>query len=177
MLKKIYEKDGIRIRPIRKQDTNDIIMWRNNPQVKSCFIFQQDFTRKMHEKWLETQVDTGLVAQFIIEDIENEKSIGSVYLRDIDKTHQKAEFGIFLGSSENTGRGYGTIATKLILEYAFEYLELNKVFLRVFKENEKAIKSYSKAGFIHEGCFKEDVKISNEYKDVVFMAIFADGRR
>ena len=54
---------------------------------------------------------------------------------------------------------------------AFEQLGLHKVFLRVFADNLRAIKSYENAGFVKEACFKDDVKIDGKYYDMVFMAI------
>ncbi len=177
MLMKELISGDIKIRPITRQDTELIVSWRNNPDVKKQFIFQGDFTAELHNNWLTTQVNTGRVAQFIIELLPESTLIGSVYLRDIDMLHNKAEFGIFLSCKEVMGKGYGTIVTNLILQYAFEDLQLNKVFLRVLSENKRAVKSYLKSGFQLEGEFKEDVRINDEYKDVTFMAIFADEGR
>ncbi len=165
------QQGEIKIRPITDTDTPLIVRWRNNPQVKQQFVFQKNFTEELHNNWLKNEVYTGHVAQFIIETSQDKRPIGSVYLRDIDKNHNKAEYGIFIGDTADMGRGYGPKATELILKYAFEELRLNKVFLRVFADNTRAIKSYKRCGFTVEGNFAQDVRIDGQYKDMVFMAI------
>lgn len=158
------------LRPINMKDTEYIVNWRNKEYVRSNFIYQNLFTKESHEQWMNEMVYTGKVEQFIIIDRQNNKPIGSTYLRDIDKTHFKAEYGIFIGEEEYLGKGYGSEVAELMCEYAFTVLDLNKVFLRVFAENTRAIKSYQNAKFEIEGCFKDDVKIGNSYHDIIFMA-------
>lgn len=164
-------KTGIYIRPITIEDTENIVKWRNSPEVTVNFIYRTQLTAESHLQWMKNKVETGQVAQFIIVEKEGEKPIGSVYLRDIDTVNKKAEFGIFIGENSTRGKGYGTQATKLILDYAFKELDLNKVMLRVFAYNKGAIKCYEKAGFTNEGCFRQDVIIDGVAYDIIFMGI------
>lgn len=162
---------GIYIRPITLDDSDDIVRWRNSEGVKKYFIYQDDFTREEHIKWYNTKIQTGEAIQFIIVEKSTEKSIGSVYLRDIDLIHKKAEYGIFIGEKAAKGKGYGTQAAKLILEYAFQNVKLHRVYLRVYADNERAIASYKNAGFSLEGILKDDVFVRGEYRDIAWMAI------
>ena len=164
----------IAIRPITAEDTENIVRWRNSPSVVQNFIFRIPLTPEGHMRWYESRVQTGEVAQFVITEIETGFDIGSVYLRDIDHQNRKAEFGIFIGEAEVRGKGYGTKAAQLILQYAFSTLQLNRVFLRVFAENAAAIRSYEKAGFHREGVFRQDVIIDNQTYDMVFMGILKE---
>lgn len=162
---------NISIRPITVDDTTNIVKWRNNEAVMSNFIFQHRFNNEMHLHWLNTRVKTGEVCQFIIVDDESNSDIGSIYLRDIDRLNNKAEYGIFIGEDFARGKGFGSMATKQILEYAFKVLNLNKVFLRAFCDNLNAINTYKRAGFIEEGVFKDEVFLNGVYRDILFMAI------
>ena len=162
---------SIYIREITKNDTENILRWRNSPSVSENFIYRTPLTKEDHENWLSTKVFSGKVAQFIIEEKENNRPMGSVYLRDIDPIHKKAEFGIFIGEEAARGKGYGTQATLLALEQAFEKLDLNKVYLRVFAKNKRAVNCYRKAGFTEEGLFREDVWIDGIPYDMIFMGI------
>lgn len=166
----MLEGKNIYLIPISNTDTDNIIRWRNQEFVRNKFIYQKMFTKESHERWMNQKVNTGKVKQFIIHVKKEEKPIGSVYLRDIDYNNAKAEYGIFIGEKEYLGKGIGTEAAKLILEYAFQSLNLHKVMLRVLAQNKRAIASYMKAGFKEEGCFKDDIKIENTYYDVIFMA-------
>lgn len=165
---------GILLRPITEEDTPLIVRWRNLDSVRMNFLYRQSFTIEGHTQWLHTMVFTGKVAQFIIMEGHTKLPIGSVFLRDIDPVHNKAEFGIFIGEDAARGKGYGTQAAIAIKQYGFETLHLHKIFLRVLKTNGGAIRSYEKAGFVVEGIFRDELLIDGAYVDVVFMAAFSD---
>lgn len=84
----------------------------------------------------------------------------------IDREAKKAEFGIFIGEEEWLGRGIGEEAAKLILDYGFEELGLHKIKLRVLADNKRAIASYRKAGFVEEGCFRDELLLDGKYCDL-----------
>lgn len=154
--------------PISSNDTENIVRWRNH--VRDKFIYRELFTIESHNKWLETMVCTGKVVQFVIYDKEG-RGVGSVFLRDIDYTHKHAEYGIFIGEDEAQGKGYGTEAARLMIQYGFEDLGLHKIMLRAFANNIRAIKSYEKAGFVQEGYLHDEVFLDNKYLDIVLMAV------
>ncbi len=158
----------VTIRPITYDDTEDIIRWRNSDFVRNRFIDQRLFTKESHEYWLKNFVETGKVAQFII--LLDGKGVGSVYLRDIDPDERSAEYGIFIGEESARGKGVGTKSARLILEYAFCELKLEKIFLRVYKDNAGAVKSYEKAGFVSNGKI-ENIEVNGEKRDVIFMEL------
>ena len=162
---------GIYLRLMTGQDTDNIVNWRNSDGVRKNFIYQALFTRESHENWIRTMVETGKVVQMIICEVGTNRPVGSVYLRDIDKTHQKAEYGIFIGEPDARGRGYGSAAAGLMIQYAFEELNLHRLFLRVYAENTQAIRSYEKAGFVKEAHLRDDVCIDGKYHDIVLMGI------
>ena len=167
------EKAGIYLRLMTYEDTDLIVTWRNSDAVRRNFIYQELFTREGHENWIRTQVDTGRVVQTIICDIATDRPLGSVYIRDIDRHHNKAEYGIFIGEADARGRGVGTAAAKLMLRYCFEEEALHRVYLRAFADNQQAIGSYERAGFKREGLLKDDVCIDGVYRDIVWMAAVA----
>jgi UDP-4-amino-4,6-dideoxy-N-acetyl-beta-L-altrosamine N-acetyltransferase len=160
----------IAIRPIAREDTPRMIAWRNNPRVQQNFIDQKPLDEETHARWLANHVDAGKAAQFII--CADGVDVGSVYLRDIDRAHQKAEFGILIGDDAHAGKGVGTKAAMEMIRHGFDALGLNKIFLRVLAGNGAAIHCYEKAGFVREGYFKEDVCIRGRFYDVVFMAVW-----
>lgn len=159
------------LKPITAEDTENIIRWRNKESVRKNFLDQRPFTVQGHTNWLNNMVNTGKVVQFIIYDKIENIPVGSVFLRDIDYTNKKAEYGIFIGEDIARGKGIGTDAAKAIVSYGFSKLKLHKIFLRVLSENKGAIRSYQKAGFTQEAYLKDEVLISGEYRDIILMAI------
>ena len=161
---------GIYLRLMTGEDTDLIVKWRNSDAVRKNFIYQELFTREGHENWIHNMIETGKVVQMMICDITADKPVGSVYIRDIDRQHNKAEYGIFIGEASARGRGIGTAAAKLMLRYCFEEEKLHRVFLRAFATNAQAVRSYEKAGFKKEAYLKDDVCINGQYCDIVLMA-------
>lgn len=164
------EAAGIYLRLLAPEDTDLIVTWRNRDAVREKFIYQETFTREGHENWIKNMIDTGKVVQMIICDMASDTPVGSVYIRDIDRRHSKAEYGIFIGEEHARGRGIGTAAAKLMLRYCFEEEGLHRIYLRVFADNLQAIRSYEKAGFVREGYLRDDVCIDGKYRDIVWMA-------
>lgn len=164
------EKAGIYLRLMTGEDTDLIVAWRNSEGVRRNFIYQELFTRESHENWIRTKVETGQVVQMIICDSATHTPLGSVYIRDIDRQHSKAEYGIFIGEESARGRGVGSATAKLMLRYCFEEEKLHRVYLRVLAGNEAAKRSYEKAGFQVEGVLRDDVFLQGRFRDVIWMA-------
>lgn len=168
------EAAGIYLRLMTAADTDLIVAWRNKDFVRKNFIYQELFTREGHEDWVRNKVETGQVVQMIICDLLTDTPFGSVYIRDIDRVHNKAEYGIFIGEDGARGRGVGTAAARLMLRYCFEEEKLHRIYLRVYSDNLQAIRSYEKAGFAREGLLRDDVWIDGKYRDIQWMAAVSD---
>lgn len=168
--------EKVYLRPITAADTARVVAWRNKDFVRKNFIYQKPFTQEGHMTWLREQVEPGHVAQFIIcvaagEDClqTKDREIGSVYLRDIDRENETAEYGVFIGEEGALGRGYGTEAARLMLAFGFEELGLKKIFLRFLEDNTAARKSYEKAGFHMIEERRETVDLEQGKREVFFM--------
>ncbi|WMC91642.1 UDP-4-amino-4,6-dideoxy-N-acetyl-beta-L-altrosamine N-acetyltransferase [Kineothrix sp. MB12-C1] len=159
------------LRPMTYEDTELIIKWRNNEQVRKNFIYRETFTPEGHERWIKSMIETGKAVQFILCIKNSMRPIGSVYFRDIDKDKKEAEYGIFIGEDDASGKGYGTEAAHLAVEYAFGELGLKRLVLRVFADNKAAVASYSKAGFVQESVLKDVECSDGEKKDMYFMSM------
>jgi len=164
----------VRLRPIAVDDSERFVAWRNSESVRSNFIFRADLSVTDQQRWVTEQVDTGKVAQFIIEVGGERMPVGSTFIRDIDRVHRRGEFGIFIGDEAMRGKGVGTEAAKLIIEHGFRALDLNKIFLRVLAHNVGAARSYENAGFVREGYLRQDVILDGRPTDVILMAVLRE---
>lgn len=153
------------------EDTDSIIRWRNNPRVRNNFIYQKPFTRKGHLEWIEKKIETGEAIQFIICEKETGRPVGSVYFRDISKEHRKAEYGIFIGEDDAVGKGIGSETCRLACDYGFTVEKWHKIVLRALSDNQAALRSYEKAGFVQEAYLKEEVCLDGVYRDVILMGL------
>ena len=93
--------------------------------------------------------------------------IGDIYLKHIDRISHSCELGIHTTNDVYKGKGYGTQAIQLILEYAFTKLKMNTVNANTFIDNNRSKRALIKAGFTeiaqwdgfcHFECRKSDYK-------------------
>ena len=108
---------------------------------------------------------------FAIIEKESDKLLGNIGLVNIKNINRTAEMGVFIGDKEYLSKGYGSEAIMLILDYGFNFLNLNNIMLKAFSFNERAIKAYEKCGFKIFGIWKEAVYFNGEYVDDVYMNI------
>ena len=102
---------------------------------------------------------------------ETDRLIGSCAFSQLDGDNGSALFHITIGERDAWGRGYGTEATELMLEHAFTRLGLHRVALSVFAFNERAIRSYEKAGFPIEGRAREAIWRDGRFWDEIAMSV------
>ena len=110
---------------------------------------------------------------FAIRLLDQESIIGTVGLAEIEWPNRVAWLGIGIGNPDDWGKGYGTEATKLIIDYAFKELNLIKLQLTVFDFNDRAITLYEKMKFIKEGTFRQFLERDGKRYDIRYHA--ADG--
>lgn len=64
----------------------------------------------------------------------------------------------------------------MMIKYAFEEAGLHKLMLRVLAENDRAVRSYEKAGFVKEAYLRDEVFLEGRYKDVIYMAVLREDK-
>lgn len=111
---------------------------------------------------------------FAIVDLNNDKLIGNCSIMNISQKDRIAEVGIFIGEENNRSNGYGAEALKLLLDYGFNYQNLNNIMLTVMSFNERAIKCYKKVGFKEFGRRRECYFLNGKYYDRIYMDILAN---
>lgn len=165
----IIEGKSICLRPICEDDTDNIIRWRNSDHVRKYFIYQRLFDKDTHTAWLKEKVEADQVEQFIVVEKATGRDIGSVYLRNFDWDEKKAELGIFLGEIDCQGRGIGSEAIRLLTDYAFSELGIEKLMARILAENSKSRGAFDNAGYLMEAYLKDYAEINSERKDLILM--------
>ena len=106
---------------------------------------------------------------FIIYEYATLRPIGLTELRRINHRHGTATFGILIGEKDCWDKGYGTEATRLVLDYGFTIVGLHNIRLSTFAYNERAIRAYTRAGFRIIGRQREAYRWGNKLYDNVIM--------
>lgn len=138
------------MRDKRVDDIEDDYDWRSDPDLA---VFDGVPPLRMawtdYKRIAESDLRHPIARQltFSIVDPETDEHIGNCMYYDYDEFHGQAELGIMIGRREYWGKGYGSDAVRLLLQYMFENLHLKRVYLHTLKWNERAQKSFSKVGF------------------------------
>lgn len=135
------------------------------------------FTENQIRKWLASRPGLEDRADYAILRKEDRGYLGDVVLSDIHEGNRSAAFRIALTGPDVFGKGYGTEATKLILDFAFDVVGLHRVSLEVFDFNPRAQRVYEKCGFVREGVQREALWWDGEPHDVIAMAVLASDPR
>ena len=146
--------------------------WMNDFNVTDYTNRSSEITTYLNEKeWLDRTARKTETRDFNIIDIKTNKLIGSVGLVNFRWIPRSATLGVFIGDDEYRSNGYGTEAIRLILEYAFKYLNLHSVNLDLIDVNERAHKCYLKCGFKDTGRSREAIFLNGKYHDRLHMDI------
>jgi RimJ/RimL family protein N-acetyltransferase len=161
----------VRLRAIERGDIPTFLEWINDPQVQRYLgrtPFPISFAEE--EKWFERQLTDEKSRIFAIE-TEKGVHIGNIGLHEIDYKDGRATLGIMIGEKGCWDQGYGTDAIKALLRFAFEELNLHRLYLQVFDLNKRAIRCYEKCGFRQEGVLRESVFRDGRYQNEILMSI------
>jgi len=156
--------------PLEEEHTELIIKWRNDKDILFNFFSYMPLTRAEHLHWLNSKPHDRI--DLMIQIKKTSDFIGVVNLSNIDHRNQHCEYGILIGEKSFWGKGYAREATECILDYAFDVLNMRKVYLYVQKENERAIKLYTSIGFEVEGDFREEFFKNGRFVNILKMAKF-----
>ncbi|MHA1647370.1 MAG: GNAT family N-acetyltransferase [Promethearchaeota archaeon] len=102
--------------------------------------------------------------------LKEQRIIGNCSIR-LDWKNRVGSLGIMIGEKSAWNKGYGTEAMKLLVEYGFRELNMNRIELEVFASNPRAKRCYEKVGFKEEGCKRQAQFINGKYIDEYFMSI------
>jgi len=100
--------------------------------------------------------------------------LGVAQFIHLDLWARKAEFAILVGEAEYRGKGYGEEITRLMLQFAFNRLNLHKVWLTVDEDNVPGIRCYEKVGFRHDGILRDEIYKNGRYVNRLIMSILAE---
>jgi len=161
----------IYLRPLELEDAPQLAAYINDPEVRETLqmyrpvnqVFEKQFIERISKP--ENDVVLGIALR------QDDRLIGATGLHGLSLKDRKASFGISIGAKDQWNKGFGSEALRLIVDYGFRTLNLNRILLHVYAFNERAKHVYEKAGFRREGAMRQDVYCNGEYHDVLIMGL------
>ncbi|MCX7569710.1 GNAT family protein [Tumebacillus sp. DT12] len=142
-----------------------------DPEMRKLTGTKPLFTRASVEEWLTRRASDPTRVSMAICLQETDELIGELELLEIDHINRNAYIRIALNGDAHLGKGYGTEAMRLLLDYGFGTLGLHRVELNVFSYNARAQKSYAKLGFQSEGVQRQALYYDHEWHDSIIMGV------
>ena len=161
---------GVALSPALPDDLGNLFLWVNDAHAAredmpyrpvDCLVFQD---------WLEQQSKQSAQVLFMIRTLQPARAVGFLLFKGLNPVFRSAELGIRIGEETDRGQGHGSAALALALRYAWDTMNLKRVWLTVHVGNARAIASYRRAGFEREGLMRDAAFVSGRWTDVVMMA-------
>ncbi len=167
------EGDGFALRPVRREDyLGPMQDWLNDREVTRYLVRGTRPTgTEALAKAYDAVADNPAEIEFAIVAKPDGAAIGVCGLHGVQWVARHAEFRALIGERRHWGRGIGSAVCRILVGYAFETLNLEKVWLGVNADNERAVRSYENGGFRREGVLRREVFRNGRYYDIVRMSI------
>ena len=158
--------------PVSMDDVEKYTEWLNDMEIgQFVTLSHQVIDIEKESELLRELVKNNCI--FAIVEKDTNKVIGNCGIHQVSDVHRNASLGIFIGEKTFWNQGIGSEATNLLLDFAFNMLNMHNVYLSVLAYNKRAIRCYEKIGFKKVGVQREFMFVSGQYHDVIIYDMLA----
>jgi RimJ/RimL family protein N-acetyltransferase len=166
--------DRLYLRPVERADLARIRKWANDPQLRRLTAEVRPMTAAGADRFYDKVQNDEDRVWFVVVLREGGRVIGETGLLRIFPPWRTTDLTLIIGEQDAWGRGYGTEAITLLLDYAFGFLNIHRVAVGVVGFNQRALRFYESVGFRREGIQRDGYYYDHQYHDFVMMSLLAD---
>jgi RimJ/RimL family protein N-acetyltransferase len=160
----------VRLRAIEPEDRLRAAAWLNDPEV--TYYLGERYGRAGNDGgWMTESAAPGFMDVRLAIETREGVHIGGINLHRVHAEDRKAGLGIIIGAKDSWGRGYGGDAIETLLRFAFDEMNLNRVWLTVTAGHERGIACYRRCGFSEEARERDGFYKHGRYWDFIVMGI------
>lgn len=167
------ERVGLAV--LEKEDLPYFKKWLNDPRLS---LFMREFDQMLADEnvleWYDESIHDDAQIDFAVVSMESGKLLGACSIVNIDKRNETGEARIFIGNPKFWNQGYGREAMVLLLDYAFNVINLNNVRLSVNEINDRAVRAYKKIGFKEAGRLRKARVVGRAEYDLIIMDMLGE---
>lgn len=158
------ESKNLIVRETVFDDCKYFAEWETRPEVTEFFTMDEERTyEEVVTEFVRNNLDPAKM-QFTITLKPQDKPIGKIFLSRINRADDSLDITrVYIADVEHRGKGYGEEALRLVLEYAFINLHMERVTIDHFEKNKTAASLYDKIGFQNEGLMRNAGKKNGKY--------------
>lgn len=171
-MERIAENKTYLIRESRFDDYTSYARWEVDPEITEFLSFDSDRTYEdVVNEAIEYRNDTS-VMDLAVEDKRSGMPVGRIIITRVDRHSDSLDITkLYIGDAEHRGKGRGEEIMKLLLEYCFTFMHMERVSLDYYTGNRPAMALYEKLGFTHEGVARHATKKDGRYYDLNLMSM------
>ena len=168
----MFHGEKIRLTALRTEDLPEYRRWNSEAGFGRHYNSSpiREISEKQADEWFNEHSERDF--RFAVRPVGHENFMGICAIEDIEWPHRVGWLSIALGSNFQ-GSGCGTEAMRLLINYAWNELNLHRLQLTVFDYNKPAIAMYEKLGFQKEGVFREFLQRDGKRHDMYLYGMLA----
>lgn len=169
----LFHGEKVRLSAITPEDVPTLTLWYQDVEFMRLFdsLVARPRTEEEIQKWRNDWRNDKDSYMFGIRTVLSDELVGLIDIGGISWQHGVGWLGVAIGDRANRGRGYGTEAVTLLLDFAFRELNLYRVQLNVFSYNTAAIRVYEKLGFTQEGILRQALHRDGQRYDILMYGL------
>lgn len=166
--------DKVGLRPVEEEDLPNLVRWRNDPQTRPKFYTPFLISISGQKKWYQGLLKDESRRYFIIVRLEDDVPVGSIGLHLIDDYNRDAHTGPIMIDPMQRGGRLAADAVRTLMQYAFEELNLRRLYFEFLAANQATHQLTVKLGLRHEATARKAVFVNGEFQDVIHMALLRE---
>ncbi|MBO8126413.1 MAG: GNAT family N-acetyltransferase [Firmicutes bacterium] len=167
----MIEGERVYLAELREEDLPKILSWNLDEELNQYIDSDLPTSPEECRKWYQALQSDRYAQSFGIYLYETNELIGEIELINITWRNGHAELRIRIGEKQYWNQGLGTEAVRIFLGYVYHQLKLERVYLRVYETNKRAIRCYRKAGFKFEGKLTKSRHVPRDQGSIILMRI------
>jgi RimJ/RimL family protein N-acetyltransferase len=164
------------LRPLEARDMPAYVAGINDTEFGALAGYRWPIAIEDATAWLERMREKSRGGEgffFAVCELGDDRFIGTTWFKEVNKLDGNAELAIYM-DRDHIGKGWGTDVQRTLLAFGFGTLGLERVWLTVNADNDRAIRSYEKVGFQREGVMRRSFRVNGTLIDTVMMAILRE---
>lgn len=162
----------IELRPLRDDDRDRLLAWRNSPEVAAYMYTDHQIGEEEHARWFAGIDGDARRAYWVIE--MDGLPVGLANFYDIDRRNGRCAWAYYLADPAVRGRGVGGFVEYAMIEKAFKTFGLQKLWCEVLCSNAGVIRMHQRFGFKEEARLRRHVLKNGALEDVVGLGLLVE---
>jgi len=165
----------IELRPLAETDVDSIMTWVNQSEVVGniAAFSGPPMSRDDELAWIRRTLTSGSDRVWSVVEAATGRYLGQVGIHQIHARSRVGRLACVIAARADHGKGFGTSAVHALVERGFGELGLHKLWLMVFRHNERGRRLYGRIGFVEEGVLREEYFHEGAWHDMVRLSLLA----